>query len=156
MIKDGDTLDEDDIVVDEGVDDIETHLTFSMLAVENDMILLSSMDQSPTISKPIPPLPCLGCTMIWNFLVAWTIVYDAYIKQFLGRFICIVDVAIHQALINLGLKEVSSLSYDTLLYGFFIGFHGHSGFIFLYDQEWYLIMLDLKEYLISAKHCIKN
>ena len=74
MIKDGDTSDEDDIVVDEGVDDIETHLTFSMLAVENDMILLSSMDQSPTISKPIPPLPFIGCTIIWNCLVAWTIV----------------------------------------------------------------------------------
>ena len=72
MIKDGDTSDEDDIVVDQWADDIETHLTFSMLAVDNDMILLSSMDQSPTISKPIPPLPCLGCTMIRNCLVAWT------------------------------------------------------------------------------------
>ena len=74
MIKDGDTSYEDDIVVDQGADDIETHLTFSMLAVDNDMILLSSMDQSPMISKPIPPFPCLGCMMIWNFLISWTIV----------------------------------------------------------------------------------
>ena len=74
MIKDGDTLDEDDIVVDQGGDDIETHLTFDMLVVDNEMILLSGMDQSPMISNSIPPLPCLGCTMIWNCLVAWTIV----------------------------------------------------------------------------------
>ena len=74
MIKDWDTSDEDDIVVDQGADDIKTHLTFSMLAVDNDMILLSSMDQSPMISKSIPPFPCLGCTMIQNFLVAWNIV----------------------------------------------------------------------------------
>ena len=74
MIKDGDTSDEDDIVVDQRADDIETHLTLSLLVVDNDMILLSSMDQSPMISKFIPPLPCLGCTMIHNCLVAWTIV----------------------------------------------------------------------------------
>ena len=74
MIKDGDTSYEDDIVVDQGADDIETHLTFNMLAVDNDMILLSSMDQSPTILKPIPHFPCLGCMMILNCLVAWTIV----------------------------------------------------------------------------------
>ena len=91
-----------------------------MLGVYDDMVLLSSMDHSVG-----------NCS-----------------KQLFERFICIADVAIHQALVNLGLKEVSSLSCDTLLYGFFIGFHGHSGFIFLDDQEWYLIMLDLKEYLI--------
>ena len=74
MIKDGDTSDEDDIVVDQGANDIKTHLMFDMLLVENEMILLSGMDQSPMISNSIPPLPCLGCTMIQNCLVAWTIV----------------------------------------------------------------------------------
>ena len=74
MIKDGDTSDEDDIVVDHGVDNIKTHLTFSMLALDNDMMFLSSMDQIHMILKPIPPLSYLGCTMIWKCLVAWTIV----------------------------------------------------------------------------------
>lgn len=47
MIKDWDTSDDDDIVVDQGADDIETHLTFAMLAVDNDMILLSSIIEVP-------------------------------------------------------------------------------------------------------------
>ena len=58
------------------------------------------------------------------------------------------DVAIHQALkalINSGLEEVNFLASNIFLYDCLKVFHGHSGFIFLSEQENELIMLYLKE-----------